>query len=83
MSEAFSTAFSLLVIGMITVFVVLTLVVLTGNLLIRFVNRFLPATGGPPHTEAGSGPAIAAITATVDTVTKGKGTITKIERENE
>ncbi len=44
MNEEFNMAFSLLAVGMITVFIVLALVVATGNLLIRIVNKFI--TGG-------------------------------------
>lgn len=76
MTQDFSTAFTLLAIGMITVFLVLFLVVLTGNLLIRFVNRLAPKAveGIPAKT-------VAAITAAVDAFTEGKGRITKIEKE--
>ena len=80
MNEEFATALSLLVIGMITVFVVLTLVVVTGNLLIRFVNRFIPLSADTP-LQVGSAPKVAAITAAIDIITKGKGVITNIERE--
>ncbi len=82
MSELFSTAFTLLLIGMITVFVVLFLVYLSGNILIVFVNRFFPVE--PENRVKGeiSNPTLAAITATVDVITKGKGQITKIEKEN-
>ena len=69
-----SNALSLLGIGMITVFTVLLLVVITGNILIRIVNRLaddktqiMPAK-------------IAAITAAVETFTQGRGRITKIEK---
>ena len=80
MNEEFATALSLLAIGMITVFVVLTLVVVTGNLLTSFVNRFIPMTADVP-AQIGSASKVAAITAAVDTITKGKGVITSIERE--
>ena len=40
MTPEFSTALTLLVVGMVTVFLVLLLVVTTGNLLISFVNRY-------------------------------------------
>jgi Na+-transporting methylmalonyl-CoA/oxaloacetate decarboxylase gamma subunit len=39
-------ALQLLAVGMVSVFVVLTLVVLTGQGLIRFVNRFFSSS---PH----------------------------------
>jgi Na+-transporting methylmalonyl-CoA/oxaloacetate decarboxylase gamma subunit len=42
MDSDISTALSLLAIGMTTVFIVLLLVVATGNILIRFVNSISP-----------------------------------------
>ena len=38
----FGFALQLMGIGMITVFIILSLVVLIGNLIIRFVNKYLP-----------------------------------------
>ncbi len=92
MSESLGTAFLVLMVGMITVFVVLLLVVLSGQLLIRLVNRFLPAPSNdyglvarkaPFQTVSSSSTSsskIAALVAAVDIVTKGKGKITKIEK---
>ncbi len=76
MEPEFSTALSLLAIGMITVFVVLLLVVLTGNFLIRLVNRLVPDHGGDLEPAK-----VAAITGAVEAFTEGKGRITKIEKE--
>lgn len=79
--DQLSTAFTLLGIGMITVFVVLSLVVITGNLLIRFVNT-LDVSDHPGPSLHGDDPgAVAAITAAVEIVTHGKGRITSIERK--
>jgi oxaloacetate decarboxylase gamma subunit len=75
MSEEISSALSLLLTGMVTVFVVLSLVVATGRLLIRISNRFYVEPTSPV-----SGRKLAAITAAVEVVTEGKGTITKIEQ---
>lgn len=76
MSTELSTALTLLAIGMITVFVVLLLVVVTGNLLIRLVNKL-------PNKEA-KGPIsskeIAVLSAAVEIFTQGKGRITKIDK---
>ncbi len=74
MDTEFSTALSLMAIGMITVFVVLLLVVITGNILIRLVNRF-------EKSETIATSKVAAISAAVETFTGGKGHITKIEKE--
>ena len=83
MSEPISTAFSLLFIGMITVFVVLFLVVATGNILIKLVNRFAPVAI-VPTTSSGSlndHDHLVAIASAVEILTEGKGRITKIEKE--
>ncbi len=78
MESNLSNAASLLGIGMITVFLVLFLVVVTGKILIRVVNRFakevesqISNSTNPKH--------IAAITAAVEVFTNGKGKITNIE----
>jgi len=78
MNSDLSTAFSLLGIGMITVFVVLLLVVITGNLLIRVVNRLAPAPADDSLEKA----QVAAITAAVNIFTEGKGQVTRIEKLN-
>jgi len=44
MSQNLSDALIILAVGMITVFVILALVVLTGKLLIRITNKFAPPT---------------------------------------
>jgi oxaloacetate decarboxylase gamma subunit len=80
MSEL-TTAFQVLVIGMVTVFVILSLVVLTGRLIINIVNRFhiTPNTRLPlPKKDDES--EIAAIVAAVDAITEGKGRITNIKK---
>lgn len=76
MTPELSSAFTLLAIGMITVFVVLLLVVITGNILIRLVNRFSPA-----GQEGISKKTVAVLTAAVEAFTEGKGSITKIEKQ--
>lgn len=81
MENEISQALTLLGIGMITVFVVLSLVVVVGNLLIRIVNRFAPVTTSPEKTTDVSSAKVAAITAAVELFTAGKGRITKIEKK--
>ncbi|MEL7587042.1 MAG: OadG family protein [Prolixibacteraceae bacterium] len=79
-------AFELLGVGMITVFVILFLVVIIGNLIIRFVNEYLPGevSGGMvPVKGPATGPdpkKVAAIASAVSILTRGKGRITKIEK---
>ena len=86
MNEDLNTALSLMGIGMITVFMVLSCVVILGNLLIRFVNRFVPAViteTTPDRSKDQVAPSkIAAITAAVDVFTKGKGQVTSIKKTN-
>lgn len=97
MNENISTAILLLVIGMITVFIILGLVVLTGQVLIRITNRFAPDIKESPkgigviapnsNNTLPSIPTInkkklAAIIGTVEMITHGKGRIEKIEPLN-
>lgn len=95
MEQSISNAFLLLIIGMITVFIVLLLVVGTGRLLINLVNRIsyekldALSTGkviAIPNESVKSGSIkqnkLAAIIATVEIVSQGKGKITKIEKIN-
>lgn len=79
-------ALELLFVGMVTVFVILALVVILGNLIIRFVNRFIPEIRkvSAQLTEAViseiNPKKTAAIVSAVNTVTKGSGRVTKIEK---
>lgn len=81
MENEISQALTLLGIGMITVFVVLSLVVVVGNVLIRFINRFAPVSDVPLKAAEISNAKVAAITSAVDMITGGKGRITKIEKK--
>lgn len=81
MENDLSQALTLLAIGMITVFVVLSLVVMIGNLLIRLVNRITPQSEQMADGSTISHATIAAITTAVEVVSGGKAQITKIERE--
>ena len=83
METNISNAFVLLVIGMTTVFLILSLVVIAGNLLIKVVNRY--SVEEVVHNKFESARAIqpeilAAITAVVDTVTQGNGVVEHIEK---
>lgn len=86
MSDEFSLALQLLGIGMGTVFLILSFVVLSGNALIRIVNKYLPEQSQPkvqPQSGSAAIPAdtMAAIVAAVEMVTEGKGKITSIEKK--
>ena len=85
MDEAIGTAILVLGVGMVTVFTILTLVVLSGQGLIRVVNHCWRKSTSIDETkkkrEEKDVRKIAAIVATVEAVTGGKGKITKIEKE--
>lgn len=82
MESQITTALSLLGIGMVTVFLVLFLVVSSGNLLIILVNK-LSKDEAPPAKAASIDPnELVAITAAVEAFTQGKGRITNIEKIN-
>lgn len=87
MSENFQEAFTLLGVGMVTVFIILLIVVLLGNGIILFVNRFYPditKSSGVDGNVSGvlSVSKTAAIVAAVKMVTKGKGRVVKIEKHS-
>ena len=74
----------LMIVGMVTVFTVLCLVVLLGNIIIRFVNRFLPEEVAAKPS-ASAAPAIdpkvySAICSAVSTVTGGKGSVVDVKK---
>jgi len=77
-----SNALLLLVIGMVTVFTVLLLVVLSGYLLIKLVNKFAPE----PVKQSKlikpliSNKEIAVMAAVVEHITMGKGKIESIQK---
>jgi len=79
-------AFELLGVGMVTVFLILSLVVILGNVIIRFVNRFIPeikkvATQVSDAAKAEIHPnKMAASVSAVDKFTKGTGRITRIKK---
>lgn len=79
-------ALQLMGIGMITVFIILSLVVLLGNLIIRFVNKYLPEEVSKKVQTVASQTGdfnrkkVAAIVSAVKIVTEGKGHVTKIEK---
>lgn len=83
-------AFGYLLIGMITVFTVLALVVLTGRLLIWGVNQInreipsikKPATNISKIQQEISAQKMAAIIAAVEIVTQGEGKVTSIKKVN-
>ncbi len=84
MEQSLSNAFSILIVGMATVFLILWLVVVIGNLIIRITNKWAPEPenkqkGGNSNTPD-SGDRVAAIVAAVEAITGGKGKVTKITK---
>lgn len=92
MSEELNLALVVFGVGMITVFVILGLVVLTGHFLIKIVNRFFPEaaiksplissklnTSVNNHSNP-SKAKVAAIVAAIDLMTAGKGKVDRIEK---
>ncbi len=80
-----SKAFELLAVGMITVFAILALVVLIGKMIILIVNRYFPEqqeqlkkTISKIETESFNNKKLAAIVAVVDSITQGRGKVTKV-----
>lgn len=84
-SSNIGDALVLLAIGMITVFLILALVVVCGNLLIKIINKYAPEPSKKitraSRTATGTAPeVVAAITAVVEAVTSGSGRIQSIEK---
>lgn len=75
----------LLFTGMSTVFFILILVVLLGNLIIRVTNRFAPAplasTANSDGNKSGiESSKLAAIISAVEISTKGKGKVVSVQK---
>lgn len=78
-------ALKLMLTGMSTVFFILIMVVVLGNLIIQFTNKFAPApvaeTKVANQSKDGIEPSkLAAIISAVEITTKGQGKVTSIEK---
>jgi oxaloacetate decarboxylase gamma subunit len=88
MDQNFNLALQLMGVGMITVFFILFFIIILGNVIIWFVNRFIPEASAVVSSSVKKGSTtidpkiIAAIVSAVKTVTGGKGNVVRIEREN-
>jgi oxaloacetate decarboxylase gamma subunit len=86
MTEQYQTAFMLLTIGMITVFLILFLVVLISKLMILVINKYFPEVvvigkkGAETSPEMMDPARISAIVTAIDIMTGGKGHVDKIEK---
>lgn len=83
--ENLNLALGLLVVGMVTVLIILSLVVVIGNLVIMLTNRFITVSDNNADGKSAGKKAhskkLAAIVAAVDVVTKGKGKVDSIEKK--
>jgi len=97
MNSDIQTALLYFLVGMVTVFIVLCIVVLTGKILVFLINKYGPVSSKtsiknrdfkPLHTEkliaktTLSKKKLAAILSAVDVVTMGKGRVINIEKIN-
>ena len=85
MTENLYTALFLMVIGMISVTTILLFVVWGGRLLIEVTNKYFPIEEKSIQAETIDEPSrdiIAAIVATVDIITKGKGKVKNVKNLN-
>ncbi len=85
MGEKMDLAFQLLGVGMLTVFAMLFLVVFIGNMIILFVNKYVPEEETVVSSKRSADDAIdpgkmSAIISAVNTVTGGKGKVVKVEK---
>ena len=83
-----SGAIQLMVVGMLTVFCILIIVILLGSLLIKLVNKFAPEEVQAKKSVAAASNAVQQVDSTVKSVidaavsqiTGGKGHVTKITK---
>ena len=83
--ENIGIALQLMVVGMITVFIILIVVIQLGKLLIWTVNKIAPEENGVKKTPDNSkanidNTTISIINAAVNQITGGKGKVQKIEK---
>lgn len=83
--ENMDEALTLLAIGMIMVFLILTLVVVVGNLVIGITNRYIretltPVKGGD-RGKSIQPRKLAVITAVVDVITRGSGRVDSVQKQ--
>jgi len=81
--QPINEAVSIMIVGMITVFFILFLIVGIGNVIIRLSNKYLPeeiAPAKPSKISATTNNTIAAIEAAIAKATNGKGKVTNIKK---
>jgi oxaloacetate decarboxylase gamma subunit len=73
----------LMVVGMVTVFIILLIVIYLSKILISLVNKFAPSEEPvkvSPQRAIADNESVAAIKAAVKVLTAGKGKVVKIEK---
>lgn len=73
----------LMVVGMVTVFIILLIVIYLSKILISLVNKFAPSEESvkvSPQRAIADNESVAAIKAAVKVLTAGKGKVVKIEK---
>lgn len=82
MTENLNIALQLLIVGMLSVFFILAIVVGLGRLLIFTINKYSPAVIEKPATRLVSteNQEIAVLTSVVEIVTQGRGKIKSIKK---
>lgn len=88
MNDNFNEAIQLMIVGMLTVFSILLIVILFGNILIKLVNKYAPEEVQTKKPVAAANNAVqqvdatvkAVIEATIAQITGGKGHVSKITK---
>lgn len=88
MNDNFNEAIQLMIVGMLTVFSILLIVILFGNILIKLVNKYAPEEVQTKKPVAAANNAVqqvdatvkAVIDATIAQITGGKGRVSKITK---
>ena len=81
--DPINEATSIMLVGMITVFFILFMLVVIGNVIIRLSNKYLPEVTPPIKSGKHLDPSkntFAAIAAAIDQVTGGRGKVTGIKK---
>ena len=88
MEDSMQIALMLMVVGMVTVFTILILVVLCSKLMIAIINRYFPeitVAGTSPQSFDGpmqDNKKVSVIIAAVEAITAGKGSVKEIKKIN-
>lgn len=79
--ENLQTGLILLMVGMVTVFTILLLLIILGKYLIIFVNKYFPEDETVSNKKTTQSPTLSSIIEeTIKTITNGKGKVKSIEK---